>query len=850
MTLSLSLLARINLKTTRVSRGYAALVEIPFLIFGFKDKIFLFLLSSFNAMSSRGGKQGGVGGGSGGATASGSGSNAKKKDANSGNLPSGGDQPEEDPLVAVLLADSYDNHFAPLTLNWPRCLLPLANVPLLHYSVESATRAGVSHIYVLTRSHAHLIRQHVNDYLQNSLQSQGIAITVMSTPEARSEGDAIRELDAKQVLRSDFLLYRSDSVCTMDLRPVINLHRKRRLTDKDAIMTMCCMQAGDQTTMRSKAMRPVQYIDPATNQILHYEQLPGLPKRKAVMPLELLRLDDKTGFDEIDVRFDLVEAGVYICSIDVPPLFSENFDYQSLSFDFIPGILTSDLLDSKIFLHVGKRGYGGRAQDTQTYDAISRDVLRRWTYPFTPASSAWLSERMTERRGWRYVGQEVQAHRSSNVGPCSMIASRCTLEPNVTIIGSVLCEGVEIGNGSTISNSHIHPSVIIGKRVKMVSCIIGKGARILDNVTLGRGCLIGADCVVGPDVSLLDGSRVGSKERESWDEEEEEEEEEMPKKNNLIHIPSKHDPKLGAESKGVLWTNLWQKKGRTQAGAEELSESEEDEDEDEEIDEDIANLRLRAIGFNDDFKAKNTHDTEDELEDNESVSSIAYDSEFGSDDEDLDRFSDDGRSTHSSSAYSRVPGIHGGGITNLTLDDEADTQLEKEAVSARLAEFENEARASLLRALEENHSIENASLELKTLRMASNVSLRDVQKVVVETLLDRCKPTDPKSVQALVIRWGKLIAQVSQDDEMQAVVVMQSYCAFHSAKMNLFVPLLKLFYNEDVVSDEAIVAWWRSKASQSGNEKMLDLRTRAQGVVRYILEDDDEEEEEDEEEDE
>lgn len=788
-------------------------------------------------MASRGNKQ--SGGGSSGAMASGSGSHAKKnnRESGSGQLQSGGDQPEEEPLVAVLLADSYDNHFAPLTLNWPRCLLPLANVPLLHYSVESATRAGVSHIYVLTRSHAHLIRQHVNDHLQNLLHSQGIAITVMSTPEARSEGDAIRELDAKQVLRSDFLLYRSDSVCTMDLRPVVDLHRRRRAIDKDAIMTMCCMQAGDQTTMRSKAMRPVQYIDPATNQVLHYEQLPGLPKRKAVMPFELLRLDDKTGFDEIDVRFDLVEAGVYICSIDVPPLFSENFDYQSLSLDFIPGILTSDLLDSKIFLHVGKRGYGGRAQDTQSYDAISRDVLRRWTHPFTPASSAWLSERMTERRGWRYVGQEVQAHRSSNVGPCSMIASRCVLEPNVTITGSVLCEGVEIGNGSTISKSHIHPSVTVGKQVKMISCIIGKGAKILDNVTLGRGCLIGADCIVGPNVSLPDGSRVGSKERESWDEEDEEE---ASKSNSSSLVPAKQDGRLGAESKGVLWTNLWQKKSRAQAsGAEDESES--DDDEDEEIDEDIANLRLRAIGFNDDSESKGLRDTEDELDDNESVSSIAFDSEFGSDDEDLDGFSDDGRSTHSSSAFSHVSGTRGG-VTNLTLDDEVDTQLEKEAVSARLAEFETEARASLMRALEENHSIDNASLELKTLRMASNVSLRDVQKVVVETLLDRCKPTDPKSVQALVVRWGKLIAQVSQDDEQQAVVVMQSYCASNPAKTNLFVPLLKLFYNEDVVSDEAIVAWWRSKASQTGNEKMLDLRTRAQGVVRYILEDDDDDE--------
>lgn len=63
------------------------------------------------------------------------------------------------------------------------------------------------------------------------------------------------------------------------------------------------------------------------------------------------------------------------------------------------------------------------------------------------------------------------------------------------------------------------------------------------------------------------------------------------------------------------------------------------------------------------------------------------------------------------------------------------------------------------------------------------------------------------------------------------------------------MPLLKLFYNEDVVSDESIVAWWRSKASQTGGDKMVELRDRAQGIVRYILESDDDDEDEDEDED-
>lgn len=249
------------------------------------------------------------------------------------------EQPEEDPLVAVILADSYDSHYAPLTTSTPRCLLPLANVPLINYSFESAARSGVAHIYVLSRAHTPLVRAHIGgssrggdghtgdgDDLspQAALQAQGIGITVIGTPEALSEGDALRELDAKQILRSDFILYRCDSVCTIDLWPVVQQHRERRKTDKDAIMTMCCLPAGAGPS--SEAVQPVHYIDPQTHQVLHYEmtsrrgpasQANEGESSKLVMPLELLRLDEKSGHDEIDVRADLVEAGVDICSIDV-----------------------------------------------------------------------------------------------------------------------------------------------------------------------------------------------------------------------------------------------------------------------------------------------------------------------------------------------------------------------------------------------------------------------------------------------------------------------------------------------------------------------------------------------------
>ena len=65
---------------------------------------------------------------------------------------------EEDVLQAVILADSFNNRFKPLTTNKPRCLLPVCNAPLLDWTFESLALAGVKEIYVVCRSHAEKVK--------------------------------------------------------------------------------------------------------------------------------------------------------------------------------------------------------------------------------------------------------------------------------------------------------------------------------------------------------------------------------------------------------------------------------------------------------------------------------------------------------------------------------------------------------------------------------------------------------------------------------------------------------------------------------------------------------------------
>lgn len=71
-----------------------------------------------------------------------------------------------------------------------------------------------------------------------------MSITTIVSREAQSVGDAMRELDAKQILTSDFVLLTGDVVSNIKLDEVIKKHKQRRKVSKDAIMTCVVKEVG------------------------------------------------------------------------------------------------------------------------------------------------------------------------------------------------------------------------------------------------------------------------------------------------------------------------------------------------------------------------------------------------------------------------------------------------------------------------------------------------------------------------------------------------------------------------------------------------------------------------------
>lgn len=83
-----------------------------------------------------------------------------KKGANAAKPKQGEEEPEE-PLQAVILADCYETRFNPFTLEKPRCLLTLANMPLIEYTCEMLAGSGVEQVFLYSGNHSDQVEQYL-----------------------------------------------------------------------------------------------------------------------------------------------------------------------------------------------------------------------------------------------------------------------------------------------------------------------------------------------------------------------------------------------------------------------------------------------------------------------------------------------------------------------------------------------------------------------------------------------------------------------------------------------------------------------------------------------------------------
>jgi translation initiation factor eIF-2B subunit epsilon len=329
----------------------------------------------------------------------------------------------------------------------------------------------------------------------NASASPFRSLEVINITGAHSVGDVLRALDQRDIITGDFLLVYGDLISNFPIDDALAAHRARRIVDKNSIMTVVLRSAGIRPhRTKSQSISPVFVIDPAKNRCLQYEEMKPKQANKYVY-IDPELVSKKC---QIEVGTDLIDCGIDICTPDVLALWSDGFDYNFPRRDFLHGVLKDyDLNGKTIHTEIVKDHYAARVSNPLLYEAISKDVLGRWTYPFGPYSNLVAGQTFKYERGGLCKENGVALARTCKVGKRTVLGKDTSIGEGTTVTNSIIGRRCQIGKNVTIQNSCIWDDVVVSDGSTVV------------RATIANEAVVGRDCTIQPRALLSYGVRIG-----------------------------------------------------------------------------------------------------------------------------------------------------------------------------------------------------------------------------------------------------------------------------------------------------------------------------------------------------
>ncbi|KAK8125949.1 translation initiation factor eIF-2B subunit epsilon [Apiospora kogelbergensis] len=401
---------------------------------------------------------------------------------------SGTEDKREDVLQAVIIADSFQTRFRPFTLEKPRCLLPLANTPLLEYTLEFLAMNGVQEVFIYASSFQEQIESYIRQSRWTPISRSCPFSTVdfIRVADARSVGDFLRDLDKRGLIEGDFVLVHGDLVSNISLDGALSAHRARKEANRDSIMTMVLREGGeDEHRSKVNGISPVFAVDPLAKRCLHYEEMNPLQSDHYIeLDTDLLKQP------ELEIRSDLIDAQIDICTPDVLALWSESFDYELPRANYLHGVLKDYELNGKM-IHTEIVSEGLRCASDE--------------FPNLRENNVYREDEVTINDGCdisnAVIGQDTVVGFESIIEN-SIIGRNCKIGKGVRITNSIIWEDVAIDDNAVVEHSIVAEFTTIGKNSCLsAGCLIGSGVAVGEGINVPSSSIISVISAQGTSVA-------------------------------------------------------------------------------------------------------------------------------------------------------------------------------------------------------------------------------------------------------------------------------------------------------------------------------------------------------------
>lgn len=329
----------------------------------------------------------------------------------------------------------------------------------------------------------------------------------------------MRDLDGKHVITGDFIVVSGDVISNMPIEGALTTHRSRREADKNAIMTMVLREAGRNHRTKSSSVSPVFVVDPTKDRCLHYEEIDHHADHSGHTARLNMDTEIILSHAEVDIRQDLIDCNIDICTPDVLSLWSDSFDYQAPRKHFLHGVLKDYELNGKtIHTYIINDHYAAKVRNLKAYDAISKDIISRWTYPLCPDTNLLPGHTYELRKSNLYQEQGVTLARSCVVGRRTVIGQGTSIGEKTTVKNTVLGRNCKIGKNVTLDGAYLWDGAVIGDGTSVHQAIVADGAVVGNNCKVQPGALLSYGVRVADGITVPEGRRISKSPRDEDEE--------------------------------------------------------------------------------------------------------------------------------------------------------------------------------------------------------------------------------------------------------------------------------------------------------------------------------------------
>lgn len=368
------------------------------------------------------------------------------------------------------MAGGFGTRLRPLTINIPKPMVPIANLPMMEHVVNLLKQHGCTEIMTLLFFQHEIITDHFKDG-----SKFGVKMEYMLPDQDYGTAGAVR--CAADFCDETTMIISGDVLTDFNLTEAMEFHKAKQ---------------GDATILLTRLENPLAYGIVITDE-----------------DDRIVRFLEKPSWGEM--FSDTINTGVYILEPEtirlIPP--KTNFDFSQNLFPIM-------LEQNKNLLGKISQGYWRDIGNIDEYSRGQQDILDGTVHVSHRGEKKQIDEATV------YVGNNVEIADKVTFTGTVLLDDNCRIGAGAIIGNSIIGANVQIGQDCRISDSTIWANTEIAPLASISSSIItnrvqiGREVSILDRAIISDDCKIGeganvrANCKIWPGKIVDEGAVVSS----------------------------------------------------------------------------------------------------------------------------------------------------------------------------------------------------------------------------------------------------------------------------------------------------------------------------------------------------